>query len=335
MFRVALLTALVLAVVPATAQAYWELTPDGQPKITTSSLGPVEDFELSVCPPDGSACTPAAFTPDPIRVGVYLPGETPVGTTFVIKHAASGLDERSPTWKGRMRPTAPPSISGNVATTHHVAPARATWVGGWGNETSEPYLVACTNPQATGCMYLPPAYACAVPCTTTPAKGSVVASGNGLAALPPVLGGHHLFAVEQRLPADHRGWPVAGAVLLMWSFDYRFDVNPQDSWGVTTTSAPVTIAPTAIDPPPVAAPTVTLRKRALRSKGKLSVGRITCAAASCKVALKVSGGGKKAVTTTFLAKQGVTALTTPSRRGRLTVRVHVDGKLITTGKVKA
>lgn len=335
MFRVALLAAVLLAALPSAAQAHWELTADGQPRITTSSMVPAADFELSVCPADGAACVPAQWQSDPTRVGVYEPGETPVGTTFRIVHQASGLDERSPAWQGRMTAAAPPSVSGNASTTNHVAPLPAAWSGGWGDETSKPYLVACPTPQGTNCLNLPPAYSCAVPCTATPEQGRFVPSGSEAAALPPVLAGHYLFAVEARGPQDRRGWPVPGLVLLTWNLNYRFELPKSDQWAQYAISTPVPIGATAIAPPVIPAPSVTLRERALRSKGRISVGRVTCAAPSCKVAVKVSGGGKKAYYTTFVAKQGVTAITAPVRRGKLTVRVHVDGKLLVSGKVTA
>lgn len=332
MFRVALLTALVLAVVPATAQAYWELTPDGHPRISTGRVLP-SDLDLTVCPPDGSACTPVPWTQDPIHVGVYEPGETPVGTTFVVTRRADGVTERSPAWKGRLVATTPPSISGSASTTNHVAPVPATWSGGWGDERSAPVLVACTSPQGTDCVYLPPAAQCAAPCTTTPSQAAFAPSHNGPAALPPVLAGHHLMAVEQRQPADQRGFPARTLVQQLWSLNHRFAALARDDWSVTSASAPITIGPTIIEPvlPPVK--TAKLRERALRSQGKLTVGQISCVP-SCKVSVKVSGGGKKAATKTFVVR-GTQKITIPVRRGQLTVRVHVDGKLLANGKVAA
>ena len=51
---------------------------------------------------------------------------------------------------------------------------------------------------------------------------------------------------------------------------------------------------------------------------------MTCAE-PCKVAVKVSGGGKKAYTTTFVAI-GTKAITAPARRGKLDRPRPVDGK---------
>ena len=333
MFRVALLTALVLAVVPAAAQAHWELTEDGQPRVTTNRAAP-EEFELSVCPPDGSACTPVTWTQDPVHVAKYEPGETPVGTTFLITRPRDGFSERSRAWQGRMVVTKLPSISGSAATTNHVAPIAATWTGGWGNESSRTSLVACASPQATGCMYLPPASHCPVPCTATPEQNVVEVSGTNPAALPPVLAGHHLFAVESRWPVDRRGWPVAVSVPLLWNLGGRFDVPRNGEWGISyAVSAPLTIGPTIIEPVPRPVTTAKLRERALRSKGKLTLGQISCTPA-CRVSVKVSGGGRKAATTTFTVR-GTQKITTPVRHGKLTVRVHVDGKLLANGKVVA
>jgi hypothetical protein len=87
-----------------------------------------------------------------------------------------------------------------------------------------------------------------------------------------------------------------------------------------------------VEPPVLARPVVTLRTRALRSKGRISVGRVTCEA-PCKVAVNVSGGGKKAYRTTFVA-HGTKAITVPARRGKLTVRVHVDGKLLASATIR-
>jgi hypothetical protein len=92
--------------------------------------------------------------------------------------------------------------------------------------------------------------------------------------------------------------------------------------------------PAVIVEPVVTAPVVKLRSRALRSKGRISVGRVTCQF-RCKVAAKVSGGGKRAYTTTFVADSRGKAITAPARRGKLTVRVHVDGKLLANATVRA
>jgi hypothetical protein len=76
----------------------------------------------------------------------------------------------------------------------------------------------------------------------------------------------------------------------------------------------------------------TLRARALRRNGRLIVGRVTCAS-RCAVALKVTGGGRRAVRRTFEVV-GTQQLTVPLRRGRLSVRVTVDGKLAAAGRMR-
>jgi hypothetical protein len=86
-------------------------------------------------------------------------------------------------------------------------------------------------------------------------------------------------------------------------------------------------------PAAVASPSVKLRKRALHAKGRMSLGQVTCAQ-RCTVQVKVSGGGRKAKTTTFTLT-GSRALRVATRHGRLAVRVRVDGKLAATGRVRA
>jgi hypothetical protein len=89
-------------------------------------------------------------------------------------------------------------------------------------------------------------------------------------------------------------------------------------------------------PAPVAAsriaPSASLRARPRREHGRLTVGTVTCAD-RCIVSLKVSGGGHRAYRTS-LPVQGTQRLTMPVRRGALSIRVVVDGKLVTTGRVR-
>jgi hypothetical protein len=330
--RVALLTvALFAAVVPTTAQAYWDLSPTGDPLIFAWSVTDA-DYAVAVCAPGASACTPVAGWTG----GEYAPGETVPGTTFELT-LDGVLAERSPVWQGRVQNTAPPTLSGTGFAGGEVAPVGGTWSGGWGDEVSSFGLAACATPQATGCVPLPAASACR-PCIADPPQNTLPTSYyEGRGAVPPALTGRYLFATEFRLARDQRGRSLPVAALPPWSLRSVYDLQParlRHSVSAPIGIGPAPVAPPSIAPPP-AAPTVTLRERALRSKGRISVGRIACAAASCKVAVKVSGGGKKAYTKTFTAKKGVTAIIVPARRGKLTVRVHVDGNLITTGKVTA
>jgi hypothetical protein len=320
-----LASVLVAAVAPASAQAYWELSPTDDPLIFAPIQVPGDDYTLKVCAPGGAACELV----DEFTGPEYEPGETPAGTFFELWNNGV-LEERSPEWKGRVTNTAPPTISGSVAVGGEVAPVGGTWSGGWANDRSTLSLVACMTPQGNACIGVPAADQCR-PCVENPMRAQ--SSGEGPAAIPPALGGRYLLATESRWSVDVRGRGIPGiAASPLWAMQTAFNLRPASSRrAVSAPVGPIVVRVPAVNQPPVA-PTVTLRARALRSKGKLRVGRITCAT-SCTVSVKVSGGGKKASTTTFVAKPGVTAITTAVRRGKLTVRVHVDGKLLANAKV--
>jgi len=328
MFRVALLTVLLLAVVPTTSQAYWELSSTDDPLIYAPKQRAEDNYTIKVCPPGGSTCDLVADFVEP----TYEPGETPAGTFFEVWNNGT-LVERSPEWQGRVRNTALPTLSGTVVVGGEVTQVGGTWSGGWANDRSDFVLMVCVTPQGNACIGLPAAAQCR-PCLENPTKALVSAAGP--VGIPPVLAGRYLLAVEYRSSIDFRGRgiPVVAAPA-QWNTQAAFNLQPSGSRRVVSAPVgPITVAAPQ-GPVNVAAPTVTLREKALRAKGKLSLGRITCAAEACKVSLKVSGGGKKAAVTTFLAKRGATAITTPVRRGKLTVRVHVDGKLLANGKVTA
>lgn len=331
--RLSLLAAVLAAafLVPAAAQAHWELAADGHPRI---AQGVPDPADLFVCPAGDAICTPVAWNGTDWRGGTYDPGPTAVGTVFELRTAQG--TKRSPAWQGQVASTAPPSITGQLYGTGSAQPVAGTWTGGWGDDISSLHLSACLTPAGTGCVPLPQLQGCAVPCTTVADRTAV--SIGAPAGIPPALAGRYLVATDTRLPREQIGWPLPTPAL--WSMGFSYDLEPVSA--VRSISAPVGPLANPVTQqigdtvtPIVPAPAVTLRERALRSKGRISVGRITCAAAACKVALKVSGGGRKAYVATFAAKRGVTAITAPARRGKLTVRVHVDGKLLASGKVTA
>lgn len=318
MLRVALAT---VAAVPATAQAYWDLTPDGHPRISMNVMPAKPDrVSIAVCPPGGADCTPVTRTS-----GDYLPGETAVGTAFEIR-VDDAVVSRSPAWQGRVAATAVPTISGKVEIGQDVRPLAGGWTGGWGDEYSRPDLLACATPEGTGCMMLPPASACPAPCFTNPDEGKSSPSGGDTAALPPAVAGRYLIALDQRLPRDQSGWPLALRVPRTWTVLAIWNTSEWSSWMPTTVSAPVQIQV----PPPI----VALRQNAQRVKGQIRLGQIACRM-TCKVSMKVSGGKVKASTTTFTGARSKLLTTPPGRHGTLTVRVHIDGQLAKTGQVIA
>ncbi|MDA0171749.1 hypothetical protein OJ998_21795 [Solirubrobacter taibaiensis] len=325
---VVLLAMGIVLAVPAAAQAYWELAPDGHPLITTSQYSP-DGVQLFVCPPgetDTGACVPQAWTQ-----GEYRPGPTPPGTTFKVRWR-DGREEQSPAWQGQVQRTALPTLSGRLYATGDAQPQAGAWTGGWGDDVSRLSLAACGTAAGTDCVPLPQISGCPVPCDTV-ASGTAVSSG-GLAGIPTALSGRYLFALETRVPRDQRGWPIP--VPALWGLSWSYDLPAPTALG--SVSAPVgplgLPSPAVIVEPVVTAPVVKLRSRALRSKGRISVGRVTCQS-RCKVAVKVSGGGERAYTTTFVADSRGKAITAPARRGKLTVRVHVDGKLLANATVRA
>lgn len=323
MFRVALLAVTASLLLPAAAQANWELTADGNPLITLRAGQPA-DTELRVCAPGAAECARVEWTTSGSPFGVYAPGETAVGTTFEVTRLANGFVERSPAWQGRVTAPSAPSIVGKAIAGGHVAPVGVAWTGGWGDDVSMIELAACVAPDGVDCLALPPAAACPFPCRATPPEGRGPSSGSRSAALPPVVAGRYLMVSDTRLPRDQRGWPMPA--IAAWSFQTRFNLARTLAWPKVL-SAPVQIAP---EPAPV----LTLRRRALRGNGRLNVGRISCEYA-CKVSVKVSGGKEKAYTTTFVARRAAQAIKVPVRRGKLTVRVHADGKLLASGTVTA
>jgi hypothetical protein len=316
-----LLAVLIGLVAPTAAQAEWDLAPDGHPSITAGWFEP-EQVELFVCPPGADACTPVDWTNRD-----YQPGETAAGTTFEVRRP-DGTTERSPAWQGQVRSVSAPTVSGRLFATGDALAHAGAWTGGWGDDMSWLSLYACGTAAGAECLPLPQIAGCPVPCETVKPQTSV--SYGGLAGIPAAFAGRYLFATETRIPRDQRGRPIA--VPALWSPDWPSDLPP--AGGLVSVSGPV--GPLGLPSKvvePVSAPTVTLRTRALRSKGRLSIGRITCVQ-RCKVSLKVSGGRRKAKTSTFTVT-GTRALRIAPRRGKLTVRVHVDGKLLTRGRVTA
>jgi hypothetical protein len=77
-------------------------------------------------------------------------------------------------------------------------------------------------------------------------------------------------------------------------------------------------------------PSASIRARALRNKDRLTVGRVTCAT-RCRVEVRVSGGDRRALRRAFSVR-GTKAVRVPVRRGRLTVRIVVDGELLASGR---
>jgi hypothetical protein len=264
--------------------------------------------------PDGVAPCESLVPAQPLE-----PGETAAGTVFEFEYDDGQVLRTSP-WLGRATSVTPPTLSGSATVGGTVRGVAGTWSGGWEPEVlssgvtfgdfSKLTLVACSAPAGGECWVL----------------GQDGAKDTPLSER---WAGWYLHVAEARHGRD--------TVFALPGLTYPHRISPFPSRGVEAHSAPVQIP--AAPPAPIAAvvtpkpPTVTLRSRALRTKGRISVGRVTCAV-PCRVTVKVSGGGKKAYTTTFVAT-GLKAITAPVRRGKLTVRVTVDGNLVKSGRMVA
>ncbi|MDA0181828.1 hypothetical protein OJ997_16110 [Solirubrobacter phytolaccae] len=312
--RVLLAALLVALALPASADAAWRLTADGQPLITTHTGSQDQVF---VCPPGGTPCVEGGWNTSEHDRRAFAPGETAVGTTFEVRTAELGTD-RSPAWQGQVTAATPPAITGPAVARARAVWTAGTWQGGWGDTRNEIRVFACRTTTATGCHSLP-AYlrACGSACDTITDRRS---DGR---PIPDALAGFFLFVSQDPSPSDRRGIPVPViAKPGPWNDDRPWDFKPEPR---TQLSAPLGPIKPAF--------TLTLRERPFRLDGKLRLGSVTCPA-RCEVAVTVVGGGKRKHESGFHA-EGTKAIAAPYRSGKLTVRVYVDGRLERTIRVVA
>lgn len=335
MKRLATAATLAAIMLFPTAAAAQSITPyagmdlDGNPLLSMSSSG--VDFRAihwRACPPGAGPCQELAGN------AFVAPGPTAPGTVFeaYVLHNGAEVSARTPAWGEQVQSAGVPALSGELRVGGRVNVVPTSWTGGWdaaprteGAPRSGYAIAACSDTTGAQCFLI--------------AEDKSVLDGF---KLQPRWAGRHLLAGEWRGSGGFLA-PAVGWLLPVPMTLERLRGGQPTPYGTalgTRGRLSELTGPVAADPklenaqPAPNAPTVTLRSRALRSKGGISVGRITCAQ-TCKVAVKVSGGGKKAYTATLTAKPGVTVITAPVRRGKLTVRVHVDGKLIASGKVTA
>ncbi|RKQ92254.1 hypothetical protein C8N24_2097 [Solirubrobacter pauli] len=318
------LTVLALSPAPALAQQSdsriaSQYSNDGDPiiRIATANGDKVEAFRR--CAPGGAPCEPIAFSPS--GFGEYSAGVTAPGTVFEadVRSSAGVLTTiRSVPWQGPPTAVTLPTLVGEARVGGTVTAVDGTWSGGWGDrpgwrgevlsERTYSWVIACRTPERTGCWSFNPA-----------------------GPLTQRWAGWYLFAASSRSDGDNLGKPVA--VIAFWPFPTIADMrgSATRAYGSTPLRVCCTLPAPAADPDPPA-PTATLRTRAIRSGGRLLVGRVDCTL-ECTVGLAVFGGGR-ALKRTF-STEGPKALTIPRRRGRLLVRVRVDGKLLATRRMSA
>lgn len=297
-------------------------------------------LEWRSCPSNGASCRPlpesAYVSPcsaDPTRwtchplqrsLGARL-GETPAGTSFEAVYDRQGVitTVRLPVWNGRVEATTAPALQGDAVVGETLRPLPASWSGGWspgaadgGADHSRPRIVACPRTDGGDCFVI----------------------GFGSATLTQRWAGWYVFAVEVRHPAG----TVHGMGIPPLPYpEHHSSMHTRGTVAVSEPAGPVCCAPPAsppartVTPAPVAAPkppNASIRARAYRRQGRLVVGRVTCSVL-CDVRLTVRGGGRTVQRS--LRVLGTKALTVPPRRGKLRVRMTVNGKLLSTGNTLA
>lgn len=313
----------LLLAAPASADPFVDYASNdaGDPTLT-ATLGTGEEgtLEWFRCADGGSLCEPLpaeAYTPTGERSRAASPGETAPGTVFEVVQTAPGgaqTKARTVAWQGRIGATVAPGLQGQAAVGQAVTVVPGTWTGGWalGRPLVQSWttgVLACREPTGGECW--------------------LIGWGTQPATIDARWAGWYLLASERAFSMLALVQPALPAPPIPWA---------PGTGSAHARSAP--LGPVALGEakPPIGyvkvgqKPKATIRARALRSKGRLTVGSVTCET-RCSVGLKVSGGGRKAITRTF-SVQGTQKLTIPIRRGKLNVRVTADGKLVSSGRTR-
>jgi hypothetical protein len=299
---------------PAAADDFhWEatMTEAGEPTLgvwpTYGTLG--GEVAVFRCPAgaaecDGQPLPVSAVKPELLSVALGSPAS---GDSFEARLSKAGkvvTTIRTPAWRGVPAVVRAPTLIGKPIVGHRVRMTLGTWTGGWDagwpggwrNDASNA-VVVCRTKAGAGCVLLARSYDPKPP-------------------LDAGYAGRYLFALSRIY--FWNGW-VSAQLAPPYPIG---DLKPSP---VTTISAP-------LGPIVTPAPSASIRARALRGHGRMSVGRVTCRV-RCAVRLTVSGGGKTVRRT--LTVTGTRALTIAPRRGRLHVKVVVDGKTLASGFSRA
>lgn len=87
--------------------------------------------------------------------GTAHPGPQPAGTVFKFRATFQGKAYFSSlTWRGALHSATRPLLSGRAHFGVAVAGRAGTWAGGWGTETDQLGIEACSTARATGCVML-------------------------------------------------------------------------------------------------------------------------------------------------------------------------------------
>jgi hypothetical protein len=319
-----LLIGLAVLFVPASAEAasptiiYGVVS--GHPSLSAWSWGDGRVAGWSRCEAGGSLCEPLAVTRYPWdggseRYAGANPGETAPGTVFeaVVERAGETVRLRTPVWNGTMT-TTPPALSGSPTVGATVRTVPGVLSGGWDVEnTLATGISACVDVARSRCEQV------AGP-RTGPAEAVIEARWAGWYLFASQLAGSGNNQVTY-IPEEPGPYMLGEPVV-----SQSDPLGPVCCAPARTPSVVPLLPPAATTKPPSAS----IRARALRHKGRLIVGRVTCAT-RCRVEVRVSGGDRRGVRHAFSAR-GTNAVRVPVRRGRLTVRIFVDGKLLASGR---
>lgn len=180
----------------------------GNPALTANFSGPVHP-RWSICAPaDPSVCRPA---PGSRAIGsasaALQAGTTPVGTVFEasVRYRGRLYVARTAPWRGTVRATVAPQLSGNARYGARVTPHRASWTGGW---RAVPLLGAGPGVVRRGANF---DYLSVEACRTQDARRCVTVASPYTSSrahggrTPPIenrFTGWYLFAIDQRFTAD-------------------------------------------------------------------------------------------------------------------------------------
>lgn len=112
------------------------LNADGSGRIFMND-GSVPSWEA--CRPDFTHCVPFA-------VGSFSTAGAPPETVFRAGNLVT------PLWKGTLRSTGPPTISGDLRGNELVTPVAGSWAGGWESDYDSLSLSICQTPTSTRCL---------------------------------------------------------------------------------------------------------------------------------------------------------------------------------------
>jgi hypothetical protein len=329
---------LAAAAAPAHAASDFEYFEEGADVVLKAiHVGdPATQITWSRCEAD--VCTPLTATTERrgtlyAQVVVRLAGP-PAGSTFeaVVQTPGQSAERfRTLVWNGPQVVETPPTLTGEakVGGTVEVVPGTAR--GGFANAYRSPAIEACAQPASGPCFTIAtPSYTC----VAHPVSERDACRDRFRATIEPRWEGWHLLASES-WDSGHQSRVIPA----VWDPPPYgpYSRFPQTSarWGVSAPLGPVAAAPAAPPPPPGltlradtdTTPKVVLRRRALRRDGRLQLGRVTCPV-RCTVKLTVNGRSR-----TFRVT-GTRTLTTPVRKGRLKVRVAVNGKRLASATLK-